>query len=194
MKTPFRTQCEKLLFSAAVAASVTLVVAHAAPAGASGSPSSWENAQVGLTYPVYEPSVTLGLHQTSFTLLSCTPGRDASVAATFGNAYKPATNFGKTKGFSVAEGYPAICANGGALLAVGTRTVGHLDIHVSVYCDAAHLKSCTLASGVQSGYVLQWTQPFKSSQFFKERTQMFLDTSRLTLSQALNIAQGFEPV
>jgi hypothetical protein len=116
------------------------------------------------------------------------------VAATFGTAYRPATNFGKTAGFSVAEGYPSICANGGALLAVGSRTEGDLTIDVSVFCDAAHIKRCTLSSGVRNGYVLQWRQPFKSTQFLKVRTQMFLDTSRLTLAQALNVARGFEAV
>jgi hypothetical protein len=193
MRTSLPSDWVKWLFSALLATTVTLVVAEAAPAGASGSPSSWQNAQVGLTYPIYRPSVTLGMGQTSFQLLQCVPGKDESVYATYGAAYTPAANFGKKSGFSIGEGYPAICANGGAVMAVGTRTEKGITIEVSVYCDAAHIKSCTLGSGVNNGYVLQWRQPYKPPQALKERTQMYLDTSRLTLAQALSIAGGLKP-
>jgi len=101
-----------------------LLAGLAIPAAASGSPNAWEGAQVGLTYPVYQPKTVLALPQTSFKLLPCQAGQDESVFATFGTAYTPISNYGKTVGFSIAEGYPFIFANPGAAKQVGVWTVG----------------------------------------------------------------------
>ena len=182
---------------AAAAGTGALVASLAIPAAASGSPNPWEGAQAGLTYPVYQPKTVLSLPQASFKLLSCGAGQDESVFATYGTAYTPASNYGKTVGFSVAEGYPFICANPGTAKQVGVWTVGipngTVKVRVSVYCDPAQFKSCNTASGVKNGYVLQWAQPYKS-QFLKKQTQMFIDTSRLTLPQALHVVAGVRPV
>ena len=74
---------------AAGAGTGALVAALALPAAASGSPNPWEGAQVGLTYPVYQPKTVLALPQSSFKLLSCGSGQDESIFATFGTAYTP---------------------------------------------------------------------------------------------------------
>jgi hypothetical protein len=159
-----------------------------------GLPNPWENAQVGLTYPLYQPVTTLGLARTSFHPISCGTGKEESVFATYGTAYTPSTNFGKTKGFSVGEGYPMYCANPGISKSIETKTVGSDTIHISVYCDPSQMKTCTLASGVKNGYLLQWAQPYKPTQALKKRTQMSLDTSLLTLTQAMSVVGGLKPV
>jgi hypothetical protein len=183
---------------AAGAGTAALLGALAIPAAASGSPNPWEGAQVGLTYPVYQPKTVLGLPRASFKLLSCGAGQDESVFATYGTAYNPASNYGKTVGFSIAEGYPEICANPGTAKQVGIWIVGIpkgiVEVRVSVYCDPAQFKSCTTASGVNNGYVLQWAQPYTQAQYLKKQTQMFIDTSRLTLTQAFHIVAGVRPV
>ena len=183
---------------AAGAGTGALVAALALPAAASGSPNPWEGAQVGLTYPVYQPKTLLALPQSSFKLLSCGSGQDESIFATFGTAYTPASNYGKTVGFSVAEGYPFICANPGTAKQVGVWTVGipngSVKVRVSVYCDTPQFKSCTTASGVKNGYVLQWAQPYKFGTSPKKQTQMFIDTSLLTLPQALHVVAGIRPL
>jgi hypothetical protein len=172
----------------------TLLAALAVPAAASGSPNPWEGAQVGLTYPVYQPKTVLGLARASFRLLSCGAGQDESIFATYGKAYSPPSNFGKTMGFSVAEGYPYICANPGTAKQVGVWKVGipygTVNVRVSVYCDPEQFDTCTTATGVKNGYVLEWAQPYQSTQYLKKATQMFIDTSRLTLPQALHIVAG----
>jgi hypothetical protein len=172
--------------------------AVAVPAAASGSPNPWEGAQVGLTYPVYQPKTVLALPRSSFKLLACGTGRDESVFATYGSAYNPSSNYGKTVGFSLAEGYPDICANAGTAKQVGVWIVGIpkgvVDVRVSVYCDPEQFKSCTTSSGVENGYVLQWAQPYTSAQYFKKQTQMFMDTSRLTLNQAFHVVAGIRSV
>jgi hypothetical protein len=171
-----------------------LLGALAVPAAASSGPNPWEGAQVGLTYPVYQPKTVLALPRASFKLISCGAGQDESVFATYGTAYNSSSNYGKTVGFSIAEGYPDICANPGTAKQVGIWIVGIpnaiVEVRVSVYCDPAQFNSCSTASGVKNGYVLQWTQPYTPAQYFKKQTQMFIDTSRLTLAQAFHIVAG----
>jgi len=180
--------------AAAGAGTGAFLAALAVPAAASGNPNPWEGAQVGLTYPVYQPKTVLALPRASFKLLSCGVGQDKSVFATYGTAYNPSSNYGKTVGFSIAEGYPDICANPGTAKEVGIWIVGIpngvVQVRVSVYCDPAQFKNCTTASGVKNGYVLQWAQPYTSAQYLKKQTQMFVDTSRLTLAQAFHIVAG----
>ncbi len=171
-----------------------LLATLAVPASAMGSPNPYDNAQVGITYPVYQPKTTLGLPISSFKLLSCGTGQDESVYATYGKAYTPESNLGKLPGFSISEGYPTICSNPGTSWQVGVWNVGipkgEVKVRVSVYCSPAVLKYCTTASGVKSGYVLQWAQPYQFATTPKKQTQMFIDTSRLTLPQALHIVAG----
>jgi hypothetical protein len=183
---------------AAGAGTGALVAALAVPAAASGAPNIWNAAQVGLTFPVYQPLTVLGLPMSNFKLLSCGSGQDEAVFATYGKAYAPMSNFGKVPGFSIAERYPYICSLPGAEKTVGTWTVGTPNgtakVNVSVYCNPAQLKSCNTASGVKNGYVLQWAQPYNSAQFLKKRTQIFIETSRLSLPQALHIVAGIRSV
>ena len=179
---------------AAGAGTGAVVAALAVPAAASGVPNIWDAAQAGLSYPVYQPQTVLGLSMSNFKLLSCGAGQDQSVFATYGKAYAPASNQGKLSGFSVAEGYPTICNNPGTAWQVGVWNVaipkGSVKVRVSVYCSPAVLKYCTTASGVKSGYVLQWAQPYQFGTSPKKQTQMFIDTSRLTLPQALHVVAG----
>jgi hypothetical protein len=179
---------------AAGAGTGALLAALAVPAAAAGAPSPWEGAQVGLTYPVYQPKTVLSLPLSDFKLLSCTPGQDESVSAIYGSGFRSPVNAGKTTGFLVAEGYPQVCFIPGAAKGVGTWTVGipngTVKVGVSVYCAPAQFKTCTTASGVKNGYVLQWAQPYKSTQFLKKQTEIIVETSKLTLAQALHIVAG----
>jgi hypothetical protein len=171
-----------------------VLAALAVPAAASGSGNIWEAAQVGLTYPVYQPKTVLSLPLSSFKMLPCGAGQDDSVFATYGKAYTPPANYGRLVGFSIAEGYPYICANPGVAKQVGVWTVGipngSVKVRVSVYCDPEQFKTCTTTSGVKNGYVLEWAQPYRFGTTPKKQTQMFVDTSRLTLTQALHVVAG----
>ncbi len=171
-----------------------VLAALAVPAGAAGPPNIWQAAQVGLTYPIYQPQTVLGLRLSNFKMLSCGVGQEQSVFAAYGGAYNPPSNYGKVPGFSVAEGDPYVCSLPGGQKSVGTWTVGtpngKVKVAVFVYCNPAQFKSCTTASGTKNGYVLQWVQPYNPTQFLKRQTQIFLETSRLTLPQALHIVAG----
>jgi hypothetical protein len=193
MSLPSLSRRTHFLVAAASFGVFALALVLAAGAFAMGAPSPWQNAQVGLDYALYQPSATMHLDRTAFKTLSCSPGQDVSVAATYGNAYAPSTDFGKVKGFSIAEGAPQICANPGVAKYVATKSVNGVKVRVSVYCDPTQLSRCTLASGVKSGYVLQWTQPASQSATFTKPTKMFIDSSRLTLNDDLTIAAGLHP-
>jgi hypothetical protein len=192
-RPPWQGSVLARVVAAGAGAGATLV-ALAVPAAAMGGPNPYDDAQVGLTYPVYQPMTVLGLPLTSFKLLPCAAGQDESVSATYGRAYTPISNFGKLPGFSIAEGYPDICANPGLSWQVGIWNVGipkdMVSVKVSVYCDPAVLKNCTVANGVKSGYVLQWAQPYQFGTSPAKQTEMFIDTSLLTLPQALHIVAG----
>jgi hypothetical protein len=140
---------------AAGAGTGAVLAALAVPAAAMGSPNPYENAQVGLNYPVYQPKTLLGLTMSSFKLLPCAVGQDESVYATYGKAYTPESNLGKLAGFSIAEGYPTICNHPGTSWQVGIWNVGipraMVSVRVSVYCSPAVLKYCTVTNGVTSG-------------------------------------------
>ena len=178
----------------ALAGTGATLTALAVPVAAMGSPNPYENAQVGLNYPVYQPKTVLGLSMSSFKLLSCAAGQDESLYATYGKAYAPESNQGKLPGFSIAEGYPTVCNHPGTSWQVGIWNVGipkdMVSVRVSVYCSPAVLKYCTVANGVKSGYVLQWAQPYQFGTSPAKQTAMFMDTSLLTLSQALHVVAG----
>src|SRR5271170_5778152 len=55
---------------AAIGAATAIGLLLASLASAMGV-GAWQNAQVCLTYPLYKPTVTLGLKQTAFKLLPC---------------------------------------------------------------------------------------------------------------------------
>jgi hypothetical protein len=153
----------------------------------SGSPSKWENIQVGITYRLYQPGATLGYKLNKLKPASCGKGHEPWVVATYGT-YKGILN-GKTKGFALYEGHP-ICSDPAESTKVGNLTIMGVKAYVGVYCDPA--KHCTKADGVKSGYTVQWKA--KPSSPYKKNTQMQLDTSKLTWTQLTKIAKGLKKV
>lgn len=193
MSLPSLTRRTHFQLAAASFVVFALALAFAAGALAMGSPSPWQNAQVGLDYALYQPSTTMNLNRTALKTVACGTGQNPSVFATYGNAYAPQSNFGKLKGFSIAEGSPQICANPGITKYVATKSIKGVKVRVSVYCDPMQFSKCTLSSGFKNGYVLQWTQPSTQGGTFTKSTRMFMDSSRLTLKNALTIAAGARP-
>ncbi len=79
--------------------SAAVVAALAIPAAASGNPNPWDGAQVGLTYPVYQPKTLLSIPMSSSKLLPCSGGQDESIFATFGKAYTPFRTMARSRVF-----------------------------------------------------------------------------------------------
>jgi hypothetical protein len=179
------------VFVVAAAVVVGLVVVapvFGSPSGvSSGSPSQWNNIQVGVTYRLYQPGKTLGFKLNSkIKSLSCGKGHEIWVAATYGT-YKGSLG-SNTKGFALYEGHP-ICSNPAESTKVGSPTIQGVKARLGVYCTPP--KKCTAAQGVKNGFTLQWTA--KPSKPYKKTTQMQLDTAKLTMAQLLTIAKGLKP-
>ncbi len=75
-----------LTVTLAASAAAALALTVAAPAHAASD--TYEGAQVGLTYTVYEPSNTLGMPQSSFQLNGCAPGKDEQINSSYGRQGK----------------------------------------------------------------------------------------------------------
>jgi hypothetical protein len=142
----------------------------------------WSAANARLSYPIYRPTATLGYRISSSGYEPCPGGRSkASLDATYGT-YKGVL-MSKTKGFGIFEGSPAICSDPGEFTPHGTRTISGVKATLGVYCDAP--KRCSLAQGVQNGYILLWRHG---------ATRIQMDSAHLTLAQLLGVASSLEPV
>ena len=146
----------------------------------SGSPSKWENIQVGISYRLYQPHTRLGNKQKSVKTVSCGTGKEPWVAATYGTA---------RRGFSVYEGHP-ICSDPGESTRVGNPKVMGVTAYLGVYCDPT--KSCTKAQGVKNGFLLTWKA--KPSKPYKRNTTIQLNSTHLTLAQLMKVARGLKKV
>jgi hypothetical protein len=174
-----------LLVPAVLGALLLTTPVFAAPQ--SGSPSKWENIQVGITYRLYQPGQRLGFKANKIQSASCGQGHEPWVVALYGT-YK-GTLGSKTKGFALYEGHP-ICSDPGESTKVGNLTIMGVKAYVGVYCDPT--EHCTKADGVKHGYTVQWKA--KPSSPYKKNTQMQLDTAKLTWTQLTKIAKGLKKV
>jgi hypothetical protein len=177
----------KRLILVSIAAGALLLSAQAAAGLMSGSPSKWQNIQVGITYRLYKPGTTLGFKLNKLQSASCGKGHEPWVAATYGT-YKGVLS-SKTKGFALYEGHP-ICSNPGESKKIGLLRIMGVWAYVGVYCGPT--EHCTGADGVKRGYTVQWKA--KPSSPYNKNTQMQLDTSKLTFTQLQKIAKGLKKV
>ena len=98
----------------------------------SGSPSKWENMQVGITYRLYKPGTTLGYKLNRFQAASCGKGHEPWAAATYGT-YNGTLGSNK-KGFALYEGHP-ICSDPAESTKIGLLRIMGVYAYVGVYCD-----------------------------------------------------------
>lgn len=160
---------------AAAAVGLTLLTAASAS-------DFWSGATARLSYPIYEPTSTLGYKISSAGFQPCPGGKSkASLYATYGT-YKGVL-LSKTKGFGIFEGSPAICSDPAESTPHGTRVIGGVTASLGVYCDPP--KQCSLAQGVRNGYILRWK---------RGGTRIQMDSAHLTLAQLLTVAKSLQPV
>jgi hypothetical protein len=145
-----------------------------------GSPSKWDNIQVGLTYRLYQPKVKLRLKQKSVKTVSCGTGKEPWVAGAYG------TN---KRGFSIYEGHP-ICSDPGESTRIGNPRIMGVKAYLGVYCDPT--QKCTKAQGVKNGFLLTWNA--KPSRPYKKNTTIQLNSMHLTLSDLMKVVRGLRKV
>ena len=146
----------------------------------SGSPSKWENIQVGITYRLYQPKVKLGLKQKSVKSVSCGTGHEPWVAAIYGS---------NKRGFSVYEGHP-ICSDPGESTRIGNPRIMGVKAYLGVYCDPT--KTCTKADGVENGFLLTWNA--KPSKPYTKNSTIQLNSMHLTLAELMKVVRGLRKV
>jgi hypothetical protein len=178
---------KRLLLVSSVLGALLLTTTPALATPSSGSPSKWENIQIGVTYRLYQPGQRLGFKLNKLQSASCGKGHEPWVAATYGS-YKGVLD-SKTKGFALYEGHP-ICSDPGESTKIGLLKIMGVWAYVGVYCGPT--EHCTGADGVKRGYTVQWKA--KPSSPYKKNTQMQLDTSKLTFAQLTKIAKGLKKV
>ena len=161
-------------------AALATMCATAALAAAAGNP--WPAAHARLSYPIFQPTQTLGDKVSSFGYQPCGNAKSKdSLYATYGT-YKGVLS-AHVKGFGIFEGSPQICSNPAEYWPVGTRTVGGIKASLGVYCDLP--KHCTLAQGPKNGWILVWR---------RKGTKIQMDGVHLSLAQFLEVANGLKPV
>ncbi|MBA3718556.1 MAG: hypothetical protein H0W87_10070 [Actinobacteria bacterium] len=146
----------------------------------SGSPSKWENIQVGITYRLYHPGNTLGNKLKKLKTISCGTGKEPWVAGTYGTS---------PRGFDIYEGHP-ICSDPGETTRVGNPTVMGVKGYLGVFCPPP--KTCTVSQGFKNGFLLTWNA--KPSKPYKKNTTIQINTSHLTLAQLMKVANGLKKV
>jgi hypothetical protein len=151
-------------------AALAVLCVSAVTAAAGGDP--WVVAHSRLSYPIYKPAQTLGYKISSFGYQPCPGGKSkSSMYATYGT-YKGVL-LSETKGFGIFEGSPAICSNPAGWTPHGTELIGGVKTSLGVYCDLP--KHCSVAQGVQNGYILLWK---------RGKTRIQMDSSHLTLANS----------
>jgi hypothetical protein len=149
---------------------------------AAAAAKPWPAAHARLSYPVFQPTQTLGYKVSSFGYQPCGSAKsNDSVYATYGS-YKGVLS-GKVKGFGIFEGSPQICSDHAEYWPQGTRTVGGVKAQLGVYCDLP--KHCSLSQGPTNGWILLWK---------RGGTRIQMDGVHLTLAQFLKVANSLKPV
>jgi hypothetical protein len=150
-------------------------------------PDPWVEAQAGLAFQLFRPSNTLGLKLIFHRLAHCQPGNAAHRSAAYGSY--------KTRGIFFEEFSPRHnCADAGEWVEQGTRVIGGITAVLGVNCGGPRYPNCTLADGPKHGYVLIWTRAPAPGSAFHKKTEIFMGSGQLTLTQFLKVARSVVPV
>ena len=160
--------------SAAIAAVVV-----AAAFGGTGTARSvaWPQFAGRVTFPIYRPSVTLGL----------TPALDGPVSCGYGGIESAWVTYRKgNRDVSLTEAYPRICGNAGESASVGSVDINGVQVEVRVYlqCPA----TCTVADGFTNGYLLYLREPGP------RQTVIQVDSSHVSLDDLVSMLRSLVAV
>lgn len=152
-------------------------------AQAMGSGDKYQDAQVGLTYTVYKPSVTLGFKETAFKLIECGMGREQWIAIKLGSGKK------FIEIYESMSGKP--CSNPGLSKRLADVKVNSIAAEVHVYCDPtnpAAAKKCTTADIAKVGGYIMFTA--KAGKNLKATQIQVQGVGGITYAQLIAIANG----
>ena len=166
---------------------LALVVVAPAAAVAMGSGNKFSDAQTGLTYTVYQPSNTLGLKASKFSLLPCQPGQEEWLYVKYG---------GTTRYLEIMQTMAKVkCSDPGVSKYLRVAKINGITAKVYVYCDPAKADSFAKC-GVNDiarvgGYLIFTAKAAKGLNGTEIQVQGF---GGITYSQLLAVAKSFKTV
>jgi hypothetical protein len=149
---------------------------------ASASATTWQELAARVSFPLYQPTVTLGFKVTLQGPIPCGFGGIETIGARYdkGSGKKaPVIGFG--------EAYPQICGNAGESTAVGSVDVHGVKVLLSVFCRSPGPK-CTVKDGFTHGFLLYLHQPGP------KRTWIQIDSSHVSLDDLLKVVRSLTRV
>jgi hypothetical protein len=140
----------------------------------------WQQFAARVSFPVYEPSVTLGFAPTLWGPLPCGYRGIETIVA----SYKK----GASK-ISFAEGYPQICGNAGESTTVGSVDINGVKVQVNVYPGSnGCTTTCTIEDGFTNGFLLYLFQPGP------RRTEIQVESSHVSLDDLVSVLRSLVKV
>ena len=130
---------------AAAFGALALVLGASAPAG----PDPWRDAAGKVSFPVYQPAVTLGFAPGPVVVERCFDRSNGRVRASYSRG---------SAVFGFEENYPRFCGDAGERVRVGSAEINGAQVHVAVYCRQPGPK-CTVEDGFRNGFHLELRPP-----------------------------------
>jgi len=157
----------------AIACLAAVVVAVAA--GASGSTPTSQEWAARVTFPLYEPTVTLGF----------TPTRDGRFPCGYGGIETMSVGF--EKGRAHIGFIEESCGNAGESMTVASADINGTKVPIDVFCYSPGPK-CTVADGFKNGFLLYVTPPGPG------RTSIEIVSSGISLDDLLTVVRSLARV
>jgi len=149
---------------------------------ASGSSNPWQNAAARVTFPVYQPTETLGFKLTRVNVQQCGYGGNTSVDAGYSKGS------GKQRAvFGLTEASPQFCGDAGESITVGSADVNGIEVPVQVFCYSPGPK-CTVEDGFTNGFLLYVRRPGSN------RTVIAAYSSHVALDDLLKVVRSLAGV
>ena len=172
-----------------IAIALAFIVMAPTAAIAMGSGDKFSDAQTGLTYTVYKPSNTLGLKASKFSLLDCSPGKEAWIFVQYG---------GTKRYLQIMQTMAGVkCSDPGLSKYLRVALINGVKAKVYAYCDptqisASALKKCNIDDIARLGGYLIYTT--KATKGLKGTEIQVQGLGGITYSQLLTVAKSLKTV
>jgi hypothetical protein len=123
-------------------------VAHGPPALAASGSDPWQAAAARVSFPLYQPTATLGFALSRVRFDPCGDSGNSLVDALYtrGSGKRQAV-------LTFTEAYPQFCGDPGESMTVTTVDVGGVSVPVNVFCYSPG-PTCTVEDGNANGFLL----------------------------------------
>ena len=159
---------------------------HSNSASAMGSGDPYVDAQTSLTYSLYKPVNTVGLHQVKFQLLTCGGGGEQWVYVAFAKGKKKIEIMQTMKG--------SHCSDPGLSVKMPSVKINGITSALHIYCDPTKpstAKKCSTADVSKVGGYLMYNLPGYYG--MKGTSVQVQATGGITYAQLIVVAKSLTP-